>query len=63
MREYGKLRGSAGSLPVPVENTGGEGTVDSHWRDTVFGAELMTGFVNQGGNPMSRVTKLAGSRL
>ncbi|MDI3566253.1 leishmanolysin-related zinc metalloendopeptidase [Bradyrhizobium sp. Arg816] len=56
MREYGKLRGSAGSLPVPVENTGGEGTVDSHWRDTVFGAELMTGFVNVGGNPMSRVT-------
>jgi hypothetical protein len=30
--------------------------VDSHWRDTVFGAELMTGFVNEGGNPMSRVT-------
>ncbi|QOZ70660.1 leishmanolysin-related zinc metalloendopeptidase [Bradyrhizobium arachidis] len=55
MREYGKLRGSA-TLPVPVENTGGEGTRDSHWRDTVFGAELMTGFVNEGGNPMSRVT-------
>ncbi|MDH2398973.1 leishmanolysin-related zinc metalloendopeptidase [Bradyrhizobium sp. SSUT18] len=56
MREYGKLRGSATPLPVPVENTGGEGTVDSHWRDTVFGAELMTGFVNEGGNPMSRLT-------
>jgi hypothetical protein len=56
MREYGKLRGSATPLPVPVENKGGEGTVDSHWRDTVFGAELMTGFVNEGGNPMSRLT-------
>jgi hypothetical protein len=56
MREYGKLRNSTAPLPVPVENTGGEGTVDSHWRDTVFGAELMTGFVNEGGNPMSRVT-------
>ncbi|MBR0780536.1 leishmanolysin-related zinc metalloendopeptidase [Bradyrhizobium iriomotense] len=56
MHEYAKLRGSATPLPVPVENTGGEGTVDSHWRDTVFGAEMMTGFVNEGGNPMSRMT-------
>lgn len=55
MREYGTLRGAA-ALPVPVENTGGAGTADSHWRDSVFGAELMTGFVNVGGNPMSRVT-------
>src|SRR5262245_54288774 len=44
-REYGILRGSPTPLPVPVENTGGAGTQDSHWRDTVFGNELMTGFV------------------
>jgi hypothetical protein len=56
MREYGTLRGSAGPLPVPVENTGGQGTANSHWRDSVFEAELMTGFVNLGGNPMSRMT-------
>jgi len=56
MREYGKLRGSATPLPVPVENTGGAGTANSHWRDSIFNAELMTGFVNEGGNPMSRVT-------
>ena len=31
---------------VPVENTGGTGTANSHWRETTFGAELMTGFVN-----------------
>ncbi|WOH68168.1 leishmanolysin-related zinc metalloendopeptidase [Bradyrhizobium sp. BWA-3-5] len=55
MREYGTLRGSSPS-PVPVENTGGSGTRNSHWRDAVFRAELMTGFVNVGGNPMSRVT-------
>ncbi|MBA3521805.1 MAG: Ig-like domain-containing protein, partial [Gemmatimonadales bacterium] len=41
---------------VPVENNGGEGTADSHWRESVFGNELMTGFVNQGANPLSRVT-------
>jgi hypothetical protein len=56
MREYGKLRGVNKSLPVPVENIGGPGTRDSHWRDSVFNAEMMTGFVNVGGNPMSRMT-------
>jgi leishmanolysin/Big-like domain-containing protein len=43
-------------LKVPVENTGGAGTADAHWRESVFGNELMTGFVDQGGNPLSRVT-------
>lgn len=41
---------------VPVENTGGEGTRDSHWRETVFGNELMTGWVNAAPNPLSLVT-------
>ncbi len=41
---------------VPVENTGGAGTRDVHWRETVFRNELMTGFVNTGLNPLSRVT-------
>jgi hypothetical protein len=43
-------------LKVPVENTGGSGTVDAHWRESVFGSELMTGFVDAGVNPLSRVT-------
>ena len=41
---------------VPVENTGGPGTRDGHWRETIFGSELMTGFVNIGTNPLSVVT-------
>ncbi len=41
---------------VPVENTGGAGTRDSHWRESVFGSELMTGWINSGGNPLSAVT-------
>ena len=56
MKEYGKLRGSSSPLPVPVENTGGSGTRDSHWRESIFNAEMMTGFVDVGGNPMSRMT-------
>jgi hypothetical protein len=41
---------------VPVENEGGLGTADSHWRETVFDAELMTGFVDLGTNPLSRIS-------
>jgi leishmanolysin len=42
---------------VPVENIGGGGTIDSHWRESVFGTELMTGFLNGGvANPLSVVT-------
>ncbi len=42
---------------VPVENEqGGGGTRDSHWRESVFDNELMTGFLNAGANPLSVVT-------
>ena len=41
---------------VPVENEGGPGTHDTHWRESAFGNEMMTGFVDTGGNPISRVT-------
>jgi hypothetical protein len=43
---------------VPVENTGGSGTRDGHWRETVHNAELMTGWIEGGGvpNPLSIIT-------
>jgi len=41
---------------VPVENTGGSGTRDSHWRESVLKNELMTGFLNLGTNPLSIVS-------
>ena len=41
---------------VPVMNTGGAGTVNSHWRDGVFDPELMTGFLNIGFNPLSAIS-------
>lgn len=55
MAEYGKLKKTT-ATPVPVENTGGVGTRDSHWRETIFKNELMTGFVGGKPNPLSRVT-------
>ena len=42
--------------PVPVENTGGAGTRDAHWRETIFGRELMQGYAKSGGMPLSRIT-------
>lgn len=55
--EYHALKGGTGAVKnVPVENTGGEGTADSHWRETVFRNELMSGFISAEGNPLSRVT-------
>ncbi|MFO0845255.1 MAG: pre-peptidase C-terminal domain-containing protein [Gemmataceae bacterium] len=54
--QYNAIFGTTATA-VPVENTGGSGTRDSHWRESVFGAELMTGFLNSGvTNPLSRVT-------
>jgi CARDB protein/leishmanolysin len=42
---------------VPVENTAGEGSSDSHWRETLLGLELMTPFFTPGqSNPLSAIS-------
>ena len=41
---------------VPLANTGGQGTRDGHWRESIFIDELMTGFINPGENPISQLT-------
>lgn len=45
-----------GTGTVPVEDTGGAGTAGSHWRESVFGNELMTGWISSTSNPLSRMT-------
>jgi hypothetical protein len=45
-----------GGQKVPVENTGGPGTVNGHWREGVLLNELMTGFISGTSQPMSLVT-------
>jgi hypothetical protein len=42
--------------PVPVENTGGTGTINSHWRTSVMQRELMQGFAVNQVQPLSRIT-------
>jgi hypothetical protein len=53
-QKYHDLGGS--STNVPVEGTGGVGTWNSHWRESIFQNELMTGFIGSGANPLTAVT-------
>jgi hypothetical protein len=57
LREYNSIFGT-NATGVPVENTGGQGTRDGHWRESIFKTELMTGYAEQPGTPMpiSRIT-------
>jgi len=53
---YNRIFGTS-ATGVPVENTGGSGTRNGHWRESIFNNELMTGFLNGGAvNPLSAVT-------
>lgn len=54
-KEYGILKGT-GPAPVPVENKGGPGTRNGHWRESVFRNELMSGYIASPNNPLSRLT-------
>ncbi len=46
-----------GGAKVPVENSGGGGTRDAHWRESVLDSELMTGWLESGANnPLSVLT-------
>lgn len=56
MREYAELTSRPDSTPVPVANTGGAGTRDGHWRENVFGNELLTGFLSGATRPLSRMS-------
>jgi Leishmanolysin len=48
---------TCGDGRVPLENIGGSGTIESHWRESIFDTELMTGFVEQNPNmPLSAIT-------
>lgn len=46
----------ASSSTVPIANTNGCGTADSHWREIYLQDEIMTGFAQGGGEPISEVT-------
>lgn len=55
-RAYQELRGDDELLGVPIANTGGAGTREGHWRETVFQDELMSGFLSGDTQPLSILT-------
>ena len=51
--QYGEAGGTG---LLPIEDMYGPGTRGSHWREATLKNELMTGFLNLGYNPLSRIT-------
>lgn len=45
-----------GTNELPIENEFGPGTRFGHWKESTMNNELMTGFLNLGENPLSRIT-------
>ena len=59
---YIGMGGPPGSTNIPVESCGGGGTINGHWRESVFGTELMTGYASAPAgqrNPLSVMTILS----
>ncbi|WP_281825550.1 leishmanolysin-related zinc metalloendopeptidase [Jannaschia rubra] len=54
-REFAVLDPAAGP-GVPIANTGGPGTREGHWRELIFGDELLTGFLSGTSRPLSRMS-------
>lgn len=55
-REYRTLTSNAETAAVPIANTGGAGTREGHWRELIFGDELLTGFLSGARRPISRLS-------
>jgi hypothetical protein len=64
-RAIAEWQALGGPGAVPLEAGGGAGTRESHWRESVFRTELMTGFAEPVGidQPLSRVTIAAQADL
>lgn len=53
---YRSLFDADDATGVPLEQDGGPGTIESHWDEETFGAEIMTGYLDFAGNYLSDVT-------
>lgn len=49
-------KAEGGRAWLPIEDEGGPGTALSHWKESILDNELMTGYINLGTNPLSRIT-------
>ena len=58
-REWQRMSGCDASVPVPIENNGGEGSICNHFDEAQLNTELMTGFLFDPELVMSRLTVAA----
>jgi hypothetical protein len=56
LAQYRAVSGDASATYVPLESGGGSGTAGSHWSESVFGNELMTGYISGTPDPLSVIT-------
>jgi hypothetical protein len=54
--QYRAIFGLTGTETAPIEHSGAVGTRDGHWRESTFANELMTGYLDSGTVPLSRMT-------
>ncbi len=48
---YEKTYGLTDTNGVPIENDGGAGTAGAHWEESLFGTDLMSGYLTAGTQP------------
>ena len=46
LQAYREIFNNASATSVPLETSGGAGTAGAHWKESVLGTELMTGYVD-----------------
>lgn len=56
MQEFANMLNVNSPIPVPIENLGRPGVHENHWRDSIFGNEIMTSFIQSANCPISRLT-------
>jgi methionine-rich copper-binding protein CopC len=62
VKAYQEMTGDNSRTYVPLETSGGSGTVNAHWSEATFQSELMTGIAG-GGMELSKLTVAALSDL
>ncbi len=48
---YESMFGLTDTNGVPIENDGGAGTAEAHWEESLFGTDLMSGYLSSGTTP------------
>ena len=56
LAEYRKLTSNPSLISIPLENKGGAGTRNVHWRQSTFGNEVFIGVTTGESQPISRMT-------